>query len=306
VLRASFPDLRIAVSAADTSSTLFAAVYGSRYTRWNDLLYAHIRGADAAALHPYWFPTPLDAAIGSAVSGLAAWRALDSKVLSRVPAGLGVWLTEYNQMDIPFTEIGVPSGLLPGAQQTWAVGLSLAAFSLQALADPRVQLALVHSALNGEPTAAATQSGGNMEVHALLADGSGGSTPFGRTAENASMTPLFAAVRDQGIGPVLVRPIGVPSAPKGLTSLWSPFGLRTVPTVTGARIGNRLVLLNLGTAAVRVALPGAGWATVLHAPPRTRPAFDPSDAVEASTVPPTGSLLLPPYSEAVVVVGGPR
>lgn len=301
-LRASFPGVRIAVSAADTSSTLFSVLYGKRYTEWNDLLYADIRGADAVAVHPYWFPTPVDGAINSAVSGLAAWQALRSKVIDQVPSRLGVWLTEYNQMDIPFTEVGVPSGVLPGAHQTWAVGLSLAAFSLQAIADPRVDLAIVHSALNGEPTAEATQSGGSMEVHALLADGSGGSVPFGRTAENVSITPLFDAVRNHGSGPVAVRSLAVPSAPKALTSLWSPFGLSTPTTVTGAWIGDRLLLLNLGTAPVRLALPEAGplRTTVLSASAGTRPAFDPAAEVDVTTAAVSGSLLLPPYSEGVV------
>jgi hypothetical protein len=304
VLRASFPGLRIAVSAADTSSTLFAAFFGKRYTEWNDRLYATVHGADAVAVHPYWFPTPVDGLVASATSGLAAWRALADTVLSRVPAGLRVWLTEYNQMDIPFTEIGVPSGLLPGARQTWAVGLSLAAFSLQALADPRVELAVVHSALNGEPTAQATQSGGNMEVHALLADGSGGSTLFGRTAENESMTPLFEAVRDQGSGAVRVRPVTVPGAATELTTLWSPFGLRAEPALTGAWIGDRLVLLNLGRTAVRVAVSGpARTASVRTAPPATRPAFDPHDHVLTTTEPVRGSVLLPAWSEAVVAPG---
>jgi hypothetical protein len=301
VLRAGFPHLRIAVSAADTSSTLFSAFYGKRYTQWNRLLYAGIRGADAVALHPYWFPTPLDGATASAASGLAAWQALDRKVIDHVPADLGVWLTEYNQMDIPFTEIGVPTGALPGAHQTWAVGLSLAAFSLRALADPRVDLALVHSALNGEPTAEAAQSGGNMEVHALLADGSGGSVPFGRTAENDSLTPIFDAVRNESGTRVAVRPVTAPSSPLEPTSSWSPFGLRAEPAVTGARIGDRLVLLNLGRVPVRVAVAGrARTATVLTAPPATRPAFDPADHIGVTSVPLSGSLLLPPYSEAVV------
>jgi hypothetical protein len=301
-LRASFPGLRIAVSAADTSSTLFSAFYGKRYTAWNDLLYATVRGADAVALHPYWFPTPADGLLNSATSGLAAWKALTAKVISRVPADLDVWLTEYNQMDIPFTEVGVPSGLLPGARQTWAVGLSLAAFSLSALADPRVELAVVHSALNGEPTAAATQSGGNMEVHALLADGSGGSTPFGRTAENHSLTPLFDAVRNAGERRLTVRPVTFPSAPPALTTLWSPFALTTARTVTGALIGDRLVLVNLGAREARVALPAGGWrtATVLTAPAAARPAFDPGDEVGTARVAVSGSLLLPAYSEAVV------
>jgi hypothetical protein len=103
-----------------------------------------------------------------------------------------------------------------------------------------------------------------------------------------------------------VRPVAFPAAPKQHTSLWSPFGLRTAPAVTGARIGNRLVLLNLGATAVRVDLTDARRATVLQAPPRARPAFDPTDTVEVTRTPVTGSLLLPPYSEAVVVVGGPR
>jgi hypothetical protein len=214
-----------------------------------------------------------------------------------------VWLTEYNQMDVPVTEVGVPSGLLPGARQTWAVGLSLAAFSLQALADPRVELAVVHSALNGEPVADATQSGGNMEVHALLADGSGGSVRFGRTAENVAMTPIFDAVRNHGRGPVPVRPVTVPTAATALTTLWSPFGVRAPRTVTGVWVGGRLVLLNLGARAVRVAGPGRWTATIRTAAPTTRPAFDPAAQVATNTSTGTGALPLPAYSEAVVTAG---
>jgi hypothetical protein len=302
VLRAAFPGLRIAVSAADTSSTLFDGFYGKRYTSWDDLLYANIHGADAVALHPYWFPTPLDGATASAGSGEAACDAFSTKVLAKIPAGLTAWLTEYNQMDIPFTEIGVPSGAIPGAKQTWAVGLSLAAFSLQALTDPRIELAIVHAALNGEPTAEATQSGGNMEVEALLADGSGGSVRFGRTAENYAMTPLFDAVRDQGAGPVTVRSLTASSGPATLSTLWSPFGLDAVTGVTGAVIGDRVVLVNLTGLAVRVTVPGIAGddATVLTAPPGTRPAFRPGDTIGSTTAGVGSTVVLPAYAEAVI------
>jgi hypothetical protein len=302
VLRGAFPGLRIAVSAADTSSTLFAGFYGKRYTSWNDLLYADIRGADAVALHPYWFPTPLDGATSSAGSGEAAWQSFSTKVLDKIPAGLTAWLTEYNQMDIPFTEIGVPSGAIPGAKQTWAVGLSLASFSLQALTDPRIELAIVHAPLNGEPTAEATQSGGNMEVEALLADGSGGSVPFGRTAENYAVTPLFDAVRNQGSGPLAVRSLTASAAPPALSTLWSPFGLKAVDGVTGAVIGDRVVLLNLTSAAVRIAVPGTegGQMTVLAAAPSTRPAFHPGDTIGSTSTTVGSTVLLPAYAEAVI------
>jgi hypothetical protein len=163
----------------------------------------------------------------------------------------------------------------------------------------------VHSALNGEPTAAATQSGGNMEVHALLADGSGGSRLFGRTAENVAVTPLFDAVRNQIDGSVRVRSITVPSAPAALTSLWSPFGVRAPRTVTGAWIDDRLVVLDLGAQPVRIRLPGPGpWTVTVHtAPPSTRPAFHPTDRVTETSTRATGSVVLPAYAEVVVTPG---
>lgn len=299
-LREEFPGIGIAVSGADDSSVV-TPVLGPRNQTWNAGLYANIRGADAVALHPYWTPDPILEDVGStAAGGVATWNAFHDRAIADVPASMDVWITEYNQINIPFALIpGIPATLLSGVPQTWAVGLSVAGFALAGMTDPRVRMSVIHAALDGLPSECSRAANGNEEIHALLADGSGGSVEFGRTAINEALTPIYTRARDGGT----VRRLDAGAAPEVTVALGTPLGVTRVPSVVGAEfLGDRpgAFLVNLGDQPVRVSLPddlpGTLAARTLTAPPQTDPAFHPGDTITETRTEVSGQTVLPPYS----------
>ncbi|MGW0041469.1 hypothetical protein [Rhodococcus sp. NPDC003348] len=298
-LRGEFPDIEIAVSGADDSSAV-TAILGDRLQTWNAGLYANIRGADAVAIHPYWVPDPIQADVAStAAGGLAAWAAFTTRVLPAVPAEMDVWITEYNQINLPLSEIpGFPQELVHGVPQTWAVGLGVAGFALASMQEPRVTMSVVHAALDGLPAAANRAANGNEEIHAVLADGSGNSVEFGRTAIHEALTPIHERAR--GGGPV--RGLRTESVPEPTAVLASPAGVTRTPAVVGTEfVGERpgAFLLNLSDRPVPVALPAplaTATADTVSAPPLSNPAFTPSDTLTRTTADVTGEAVLPPYS----------
>ncbi|WP_158726468.1 hypothetical protein [Tomitella fengzijianii] len=299
-LRQEFPDIKIGVSGADDSSIVTVAL-GPRIQTWNAGLYANIRGADAVVLHPYWTPDPVQADIGStAAGGVAAWNSFADKAIGGVPAGMEVWITEYNQINIPFGEIpGFPPQLISGVPQTWAVGLSVAGFALSSLTDPRVRMSVLHAAIDGLPSARSRAANGNEEIHALLADGSGGSIEYGRTALNEALTPIYTRGREGGT----VQRITADGAPEVTVALGTPLGITRVTSIVGAEfLGDHpgAFLVNLGNQPVHVRMPdalsGTLTADTLTAPPLSNPAFTPSDHVTETRTEVTGEATLPPYS----------
>ncbi|TQF74578.1 hypothetical protein FK531_00215 [Rhodococcus spelaei] len=299
-LRTAFPDIEIAVSGADDSS-MVSSVLGERLQDWNAGLYANIRGADAVALHPYWVPDPVQADVGStAAGGVAAWNAFADKVVAKVPSAMKVWLTEYNQINTPLGEIpGFPQHLVTGVPQTWAVGLGVAGFALAGLTDPRIEMSVIHAALDGLPSERSRAANGNEEIHAMLADGSGNSTEFGRTAVNATLTPIYTRAR----GGASVRRLRADAAPEVTAALGSPLGVARVPGVLGAQfLGDRpgAFLVNLTDRPVRVSLPpelsGGSTADTMTAPPLANPAFTPTDRVTETRTEVTREADLPAYS----------
>ncbi|MRH90815.1 hypothetical protein GFY24_25820 [Nocardia sp. SYP-A9097] len=301
VIRREFPQARIGVAGVDDSGMF--ALMGERATSWNGLLFSTIRDADAVTLHPYWIVDPVAADIGSTAGGGAvAWARLAEHVLPQVPAGMEVWYTEYNQMG---REAAPPLSLLPAPQQTWAVGLSVAAFTLRTLQDPRTGMAVMHCALNGAP-AVDTGGGGttNQALHALISDGSGGSELFGRTALHRALSPIYASMADG----TEVRALRLDAAVQTPAALITPAYVGPAELFTGVELaaGGRTtaVLVNASDRALRITLPpsliGARDATVYAAAPTSAPAFVPGDTVSETRTAISGSIELPPYSEAIV------
>ncbi|WP_067820717.1 hypothetical protein [Nocardia inohanensis] len=297
VLRKEFPQARIGVPAADDA---LGSALGERYRTWNQGLFDTIRGADAAVFHPYWIVDPVRADISStAAGGTVAWTEL-SRALPKVPAAMSIWITEYNQMGREGTP---PLTMLPALQQTWAVALGVAAFTLRALCDPKVEMAVLHCALNGAP-GSDTSGGGttNQAVHALISDGTGGSEVFGRTAHNVALTPIYDSLRADSTVRMLSldTPVEVPAL------LLVPAYAGTVSAFTGVELsspeGTSAVLLNAGAEPIRITLPEylSGEAEIYCAPPGAAPAFVAGDTIPVTRIRASGSIELPAYSETVL------
>ncbi|MEV0463891.1 hypothetical protein AB0I30_12395 [Nocardia tengchongensis] len=301
-IRREFPDVHIGVSAVDDSSPV-GVLAGSRMSSWNRGLYETIRDADAAVFHPYWIVDPLAADISStAAGGAVTWAMLAGKVLPELPSGMRAWFTEYNQMG---KEAVAPLDRLPAVQQTWAVGLSVASFTLRALLDPRADLAVMHCALNGAPSAG-TGGGGttNQAVHALISDGSGGSSRFGRTALNVALTSIYHCLE----AGTTVRALRLDRCVEISAALLTPVYAGAAEAFTGAELtsagGTRAVLINTSDRPLRIALPanliGAQDVRIYQAPPTAAPAFVAGDTVSETSTAVSDVLDLPAYSQAVL------
>ncbi|WP_327144128.1 hypothetical protein [Nocardia sp. NBC_01327] len=300
-IRGEFPQARIAVAAVDDSSPI--ALASPRLKSWNRLLYQTIRGADAVVFHPYWIVDPVAADIGStAGGGVVAWTQLMQRALSQVPSGLEVWYTEYNQMG---REASPPLDRLPKVRQTWAVGLSVASFTLRALADPRTRMAVLHCALNGAP-AADTGGGGttNQALHALISDGSNGSERYGRTALNFALTPIYHCMADG----TQVRALHLDPGIEAPAALLMPVYAGAAEAFTGVELSTAGrttgILINASDRSLRItllpSLIGAQDVSVYSAAPTAAPAFVPGDTVSESRAAASADIELPPYSLAVL------
>ncbi|WP_040742750.1 hypothetical protein [Nocardia tenerifensis] len=302
-IRREFPHARIGVAAADDSSVLGTAL-GDRFRAWNDQLYGTIRGADAVVIHPYWIVDPVTADVSSTASGgVVQWTQLAQRLLPKVPTGMEIWFTEYNQMgreDLPLLRN------FPAPQQTWAVALSVASFTLRALLDPRVGMAVMHCALNGAPTAT-TGGGGttNQPLHALISDGSGGSELFGRTALNWALTPLYRSLDDS----TTVRALRLDPGIESPAALLVPAYTGLAEAFTGAELTSAAgdtvaVLINAADRPLRIALPpsliGARQATTYTAAPTAAPAFVPGDTISEIRTVAADTIELPAYSETLI------
>lgn len=278
-LRARFPDARIAVCGADPSDPFFSSVFGDRYRNWNTEVLATIRDADAITIHPYW-TLPGRANPGSDVpatlaAGLESWEALRATTLARLPDGMGVWVTEWNQ-----AAWGSRAGT-----QIWAQALSVAAVALEQLVDPRIEMSLVHDIVDGEPN---PHDAGVSITFPSFTNGALGSEPLQRTALGHVLPVLFDAIGSDAV----VTPVGPSGTPRPPT----PPGFTGV-VVSGANPG--AVFVNLSGEAVQIEtgslLPGRWSATVLDAPPDAAPGWNPHDTVHSTTTEISTSVELPPY-----------
>ncbi|MVU77246.1 hypothetical protein GPX89_08305 [Nocardia sp. ET3-3] len=300
VLRKEFPDARIAVCGADETAMLTT---DKRFATWNRGLYDTIRDADAVVFHVYWQPDPVAADIDStAGAGSATWERFSRGVLDAVPSGLRVWLTEYNRTNYLSKLPGGDSLSTP--KQTWAHGLSVASFTLRALADPRVDMAILHSGLNGATVADQPASKPNVVIHAFLADGTDGSELFGRTALYHALTPISRALRRSDT----VAELALQDPPRIPTVLVSPPTATAAAAVTAVELRDAdrwsAILINNGSTAVTVNLPRDVpdhlHTITFQAGGAATPAFDPADRVTTTEADADTTITLPPYSETVV------
>lgn len=276
----AFPGAAVAVSGADESDPQLNGG-GTRYLTWNQSLLSTVRGENAIAIHPYWslpdLQPPGSSVPATLTAGQAAWTGFATS-LGTLPRGLDVWLTEWNQTG-RFTS---------GGTQIWAQALSVDAFALDTLADPRVTVSLLHDVVDG---AKQPQDVSTSVVYPLFTDGSDGSPVLGRTALGYAFPLLVRSVA----GEQKAQSLSFPEAPH----------VGGQPGVVGVALTGRrpaAFLVNLATRPVNVTLPNAldhpMTMTALSAQPTAQPGWVAADHVATETVPVHGPVRLPAYSVA--------
>lgn len=279
-LRQRFGDIRIAVSGADPSDPFFSDVFGERYRGWNSDVLATIQGADAIAIHPYWtlpeLAQPGSDVASTLTAGLDAWRRFTTETLPKIPAGMEVWLTEWNQAAWTST----------AGTQIWAQALSVVAVGLSQLTTPSVTMSLVHNIVDGVPN---PQDVGISTTFPAFADGANGSEPLARTGLGHGLPLLFGAVPPGST----VRALDLPRATK----------VGTHQSVVGVAIAGEspgAVFVNLGGERVEVQLPSemrGTWAvTAVTAPADSQPGWVVADTVTTTRATVERTVQLPPYS----------
>lgn len=279
-LRRRFGDIRIAVSGADPSDPFFSEVFGARYRGWNREVLATIQGADAIAIHPYWtlpeLAEPGSDVASTLTAGLDAWRRFTTGTLPEIPAGMEVWLTEWNQA----------AWTSKAGSQIWAQALSVVAVGLDQLTSPSVTMSLVHNIVDGVPN---PQDVGISTTFPAFADGANGSEPLARTALGHALPLLFGAVPPGST----VKALDLPRATK-VGAHRSVVGVAVAGGSPGA------VFVNLGDERVEVQLPGemrGTWVvTAVTAGADSQPGWVAADTVTTTRVTVERTVQLPPYS----------
>jgi hypothetical protein len=280
-LKRHFPTAKIAVSGADeTAPSTLTALGGARFSSWNAGLLSTVRGENAIAIHPYWgLPdqaTPGSDVPSTLVAGQDHWRLFSRQTLSKLPAHLPVWLTEWNQTSL----------LTNGGTQIWAQALSVTAVALEQLAAPRVTISLIHDIVGGADN---PQDLGTAKVFPLYTDGTDGSKILARTALGYTVPLLYSTIAEAAEVQLLqVRPVPDVEDQPGVTAV--------------AVLGHRpmALLVNLTARRITIRLPrplnGRATLTSLRAPPQSQPGWAQVDTVAIRRRTVWGSLTLPPYS----------
>jgi hypothetical protein len=223
----------------------------ARERDWNAEVLATLRGVDALTFHPY-FQSGVGAhaslrstsnVTAMLVHTQARWASVQSQVLSLLPAGMSAWLTEFNLFD-----------RVARAHTTWAQGLALDTFALDALRDSRVDQADVHALVASAPFGAlfADRAGLRFGDSASAAFNvprphPPATQPFGRSATGVSAAALLSALR----GARSVQPLGFRTvAPASVTGAPAT-ALRGAVFFPGDGAA-RALLLNLSPVALRV------------------------------------------------------
>jgi hypothetical protein len=280
-IKRHFPAAKIAISGADeTAPSTLTVLGGARFTTWNASLLSTVRGEDAIAIHPYWGlasqATPGSEVSSTLVAGQDHWRVFSQLTLSKLPAHVPVWLTEWNQTSL----------LTNGGTQIWAQALSVTAVALEQLAAPRITISLIHDIVGG---AANPQDLGTAKVFPLYTDGTNGSKVLARTALGCTVPLLYSTIAGaSGVQRLQVRPVPSVVDQPGVTAI----------AVLGHRAGALLVNLTSQRVTVRLPKPLDQRATFtsLSAPPQSQPGWAPSDTVAIGRRSARGSVTLPPYS----------
>ena len=282
----AFPGVRVA--AAGFVAERAAVATDARERDWDAGVLRTARGVDALTFHPY-FQTGLGAGATVASARAAAtallrpsqhWAAVRA-TLAKLPAGIGAWLTEYNLFD---REAAVHT--------TWAQGLALSAYTLDILADPRVDQADVHALTASAPFGALLAGRDGL---AFGAAGNGAfhpppgapppTPPLALSATGVASLALMAALR----GARKARPLAFA-------------GERGAAVLRGALIGAHVIILNLSQRPVRVQVgagPPRGRYAQLWGAPGTLVAGVESLRRAAGTVSPAG-LVLRGYSLTLI------
>lgn len=191
-IRAETPGTRLAVIAPSPLRNT-----GITYDDWMVGLEASgvWPAVDAVAIHPY-FDTRSLAPLASPASGEAAVAAMiahDNDYLSRVearlPAGKGIWITEWNLFE---------DQAAPVSGGSWLIAVANLARAVNFMANPRVELSSLHVAIGNRQWSALTGADG------LAIDYSGAQprvvtgAPFTLTANGETLALLGAATRGGG------------------------------------------------------------------------------------------------------------
>jgi hypothetical protein len=142
-IKKQFPQSQVAALAATSHDT------DSRGKSWNSGLFPTLKGEDAITMHTYPGDTlakgaPFDDASAEVMlaASFSNWAGLE-KDIAGIPAGLPIWITEYDLRDESNPVWG-----------TWAHGLFVSTMTLLYLEEPRVQIAakytLVQDAIHGD------------------------------------------------------------------------------------------------------------------------------------------------------------
>lgn len=213
-IKRAFPGALVAADAypgRDSNS----GIVDPREQTWNSGLLRTLHGEAALSLHAYFTsglgPRASLAAPAADERLLRApgrrWAAL-ARVIARLPAGLKVWVTEWNLFDTVARVHG-----------TWAQGLAVAAFGLDLLSARRVVETDYETLVDSAPFGAIFGSTTGLQ---LSDAGGGGTSTFRAVLAHAPPTPPFGlatgGVAMQALlgtlaGATVSRPIGFGSAP---------------------------------------------------------------------------------------------
>lgn len=290
-LHSRFPKLRLGLSLDNDSLPQAKTRCPSSQTTverdcaWDSTALATERGADAGILHIYFKSS---AAAPSLQDFLALpstyWSELSApgSTLSEIQnAKLATWITEFNY-DVHDTGLQTFTG-------SWAHGLGLVSFDLQALADSRVQVIIEHNLYAGYPFGLVLDpSWGHKGKPAV--------TPNALSAIGVSFQLLAGALK----GATVAQAVQVEGGPL----------LEGQPAVVGIALGqsgqfDHVVVANLSATPVRLDLDsvlGRGFTARVLGPPASGPSAALSDAASeltTATVQAAGSMLsLPAYGLA--------
>ena len=276
-IHARFPTAQVAAVATEANAVPHLS---QRRATWNDGLFPALTEVDAVTIHENMrvSTTSADVLLAKPQQQLAAVRTHE---LAELPAGLQVWVTEFNLADQNGRWFG-----------TWAHGLFVAELAISLLVTPRVSQAALHNVV------------GSTESAALFTGtaGFGATGPatvrFGRTACGTALAMVQATVRAATSVQALAYAGGPVLAPSG------------VPGLVGVRLetpsGIRVIVVNLTGLAVTV-----DAASVLGSSSTTRSTISRplTERLTGSPVPPTavqvptGAMPVPAYSLSVLLPG---
>jgi hypothetical protein len=284
-IKTEFPGALVAVVGAPPRS---ASSKDARLAQWNAQLFANIRNADALTVHIYdnagigktdtFKSSDVPTMLGAPFS---VWTQLQNE-LGKIPAGMQVWITEFNLMDHNAPTHG-----------TWAHGLFVATESMLFLDNPKIALIEPH-AISGNAIFGAVFSNErafNFGGDFISPNKQIKTTPLAPSAMGTTLALFAQATRDQTATQKIV--FAPNPTVRGKTNNAYPTLLGRVFTSTGERSG---IIINLSGDAYALNLGSLGFRSFdqVYADPITLIAT-PRDVTRVTgTI--SSALTLPPYS----------